>query len=92
MKARTLFLIAVTALLLLGIAGAAQSGGRGPVAGYVVQPGTASGGAYRLTGLAWQVNGTADGGGYLLQAVGRTMARGSGCCCAYLPCILRNLH
>ena len=90
MKARTLFLIAVTALLLLGIAGAAQSG-RGSVAGYVVQPGTASGGAYRLTGLAWQVNGTANGGGYLLQAVGRTMARGSGCCCAYLPCILRSL-
>ncbi|UCC63704.1 MAG: hypothetical protein JSV36_01190 [Anaerolineae bacterium] len=55
-----------------------------------VQAGTITGGGYHLTSLAWQVSGTAAGGGYALTSPQAPVLRGSGCCCTYLPCILRN--
>jgi hypothetical protein len=59
--------------------------------------GSASGGGYRLTGLApdqlqggaWQVRGGAGGGRYRLEAPTAVSSYvGSGCCCTYLPGIL----
>ena len=89
MKARTMILGTVAALLLLSAVTLAQSGGRFPSAPYMVERGTASGGLYRLTGLAWQVEGAADGGGYRLSPATPTL-RGNGCCCTWIPCVLRN--
>jgi hypothetical protein len=96
MKTRIIILLAIVALLLIGCVALAQSSG--PPSGYVVIPGTASGGHYRLTSLSWQVSGASSGGGYrLLPALSGAEGgpasptlRGNGCCCTYLPCVLRK--
>jgi hypothetical protein len=88
---RTLIaLLLVVALLAVAGAALAQSNGAGPGQPMSVQAGTSSGGSYHLTNLAWQVSGTAAGGGYALTSPQAPALRGSGCCCTYLPCILRN--
>ncbi|MBU0491014.1 MAG: hypothetical protein KKA73_29750 [Chloroflexi bacterium] len=79
-------LIIIVALLLVGGAPLAQTSGAGP---YTVQSGTAGGGEYHLTSLAWRVGGTVGGGGYRLVASDRA-AGGNQCCCTYLPIVLRN--
>lgn len=88
MKQRA-FLLVLLALLLLASIVMAQSSGAG---WYTVGPGTAAGGRYRLDSLAWQVEGTAGGGWYILSSPVRATLRGSGCCCAYLPCLFRKSH
>jgi hypothetical protein len=82
----------IIALLLVGTTALAQSSGPDVVTGYMVEQGAASGGAYRLTALAWRVSGTASGGGYRLLEPTSVTLRGSGCCCTYLPCALQNLR
>ena len=83
-------LLLVITLLAVGGAALAQSGGAGPGQAMSVQAGTSSGGSYHLTSLAWQVSGTAIGEGYALTSPYTPTLRSSGCCCTYLPCILRN--
>jgi hypothetical protein len=56
-----------------------------------------SGGHYQLTDVtlhdiqddAWQESAVASGGGYHLQVLDSPRLTGNGCCCLYLPCILR---
>jgi hypothetical protein len=88
MRARTAIAVAISGLLLLGSVVLAQTGAD-PFAHYIVTPGRASGGGYRLTSPAWQVSGTASGGDYRLLSPAQPMLRGNGCCCTYLPCVLR---
>jgi hypothetical protein len=88
------FSIAATALvcvlLLVGVV-LAQTGGASDLpTWYTVEQGTASGGSYYLTGLAWRASGTAGGGGYRLLEPASPTLTGSGCCCTYLPCMLKN--
>ena len=90
MKRMTIFLT-IAALLLLGSAALAQSGGPEPPALYSVQQGTVSGGDYQLTNLSWQVSGEASGQDYRLLDAATDGLRGSGCCCTYVPCVLRGL-
>lgn len=85
MKIRTVMLFIVVALLLLGATVQAQSS-----RWCVVETGIASGGSYQLTTLAWHVSGTAAGGGYRLLGPAAPALGGSGCCCTYLPVVLRN--
>ena len=87
MKMRNALLLAAVALLVGGSLAAAQSGG--PM-GYVVEPGTRSGGEYQLTGQGASAAVEKSGGAYRLQGGIQPMLRGSGCCCTYLPCILRQ--
>lgn len=85
--------IAVAALvcvLLAGVALAQPSGGSDPPTLYTVERGTASGGAYHLISLRWQVDGTVSGGEYVLLGPASPTLTGSGCCCTYMPCVLRN--
>ncbi len=44
---------------------------------------------YLLTPLVWRVRGSAAGEGYTLVASEGPALQGNGCCCVYLPCILR---
>jgi hypothetical protein len=83
-KAHLVIVSVIVALLLLGSATQAQPGGA-----RVVQAGVASGGHYHLTVPAWQVAGAARGGDYRLSPAA-PLLRGSGCCCTYLPCVLRQ--
>lgn len=48
-----------------------------------------SGGGYVLTPLSWQEGSLASGGDYrLLMEASPGLAAG-GCCCTYLPCVVR---
>jgi len=86
-KVRILVLIAVTVLLILGTGALAQPGGQ-----HTVPEGTTAGGNYRLTSLPWQVSGVASRDGYRLLGLAATVDYvESGCCCTYVPCILRRL-
>jgi hypothetical protein len=79
-------LLAVGALLLsLGLVALAQAGGS-------PQPGVTmlSGGHYRLVSLDVGVSVLAAGGGYMLRGPAVPELQGSGCCCTYLPCVLRS--
>jgi len=99
MRVQTVILATIAALLLLGSVALAQSGGQPVLSGYTVERGTATGGGYRLTSLAfrnaqgdtWQVSGTSSGGGYRLLGPA-SPAGGNQCCCTYLPCVVRNFH
>ena len=57
---------------------------------YRVEGGMISGGGYRVTTANWQVSGTASGGGYRLVGTMAPGLAGSGCCCTYLPCVMRQ--
>jgi hypothetical protein len=91
-------LLLVISLLAVGGAALAQTGRPGREQAPSVQAGTASGGGYHLASLAlrqaqgsaWQVSGTVAGEGYHLAVPYTPALRGSGCCCTYLPCILRS--
>jgi hypothetical protein len=87
MKVRTVILIAIAALLLLSGVALAQSSE--PPSGYVVEQGIASGGRYRLTSTSWQASGVASGGGYYLLGPAAPVSSENGCCCNWLPCVLR---
>jgi hypothetical protein len=84
-RRRGVLLAAVAALLLLSVAASAQPGG-----GYTVEEGTLTGGGYRLTSVSLPTGETMSGGGYQLLSLAKSAATGSGCCCTYLPCILRD--
>ena len=87
MKMRNALLLAAVVFLLCGNVAAAQSGG--PV-GYVVEADTVSGGDYQLTGQGASAAVEMSGGAYRLQGGIQPMLRGNGCCCTYVPCILRQ--
>jgi len=57
---------------------------------YAVEQGTVFGGGCCLTGLVWQVCGTASSAGYSPLGFSAPMLRGSGCCCVYLPLVVHN--
>ena len=97
MKVRSVILAVIVSLLLTAGAlpatapAVAQSGGQ-----YSIQGGVASGGNYRLIGSGGAAGCLASGGGYRLvrsSAVAREAlpSAGSGCCCLYLPCLLRKV-
>ena len=77
----TLLLLLV--LFLLGIGAGALAATR-----YQVEAGTISGGGYQLTTVGSQTDALATGGAYRLLEPASPGPAGSGCCCAYLPCIL----
>jgi hypothetical protein len=68
----------------------AQVGEPSQAACYVAYEGVISGAGYRLTSLVWQVSGVVTGGDYRLSRASVPNLRGSGCCCTYLPILLRN--
>ena len=92
MNARVVALLVLCTLLLAGTAlvlapwRAQADGGLRPV----VQPGTAAGGDYRLTGLGEAGAIVASGGRYRLQGEVQPMLTGSGCCCIFLPCVIQG--
>jgi hypothetical protein len=49
-----------------------------------------SGGHYRLVSVGVQADVVASGGGYTLLQPAASAGQGSGCCCTYLPCVLRK--
>jgi hypothetical protein len=84
---RVMGLVVGCVLLAVLLAGGAQAQSTGQ---YQVAGGLSSGGGYHLTTVEWQVSGSASGGGYALAAPIQPELRGSGCCCTYLPCVLRS--
>ena len=66
-------------------------------AGHIMNAETLSGGNYSLISFSpikiqedrWQVITSASGGGYHLLSLKSASTGGNGCCCTYLPCVLR---
>jgi hypothetical protein len=85
MNARIALLLFLVACLLLSTAVVAEA-----PSGYQVRAGTLSGGRYQLTSVGLQAGNVAAGGVYRLLGTTSAFQVGSGCCCTYLPCILRN--
>jgi hypothetical protein len=91
MNARVVTLLVLCTLLLAGAAlvqapwRAEADGGVRPV----VQPGIAAGGNYQLTGLDQSGTTVSSGGGYRLQGGVQPLLTGNGCCCTYVPCLIR---
>ena len=96
MKTRlVVFLIILAAALLLCASvvqspGSALAGAAGGALHIQAGPG-AAGGAYRLSGETLP-GGAISGGGYILFTPRQVQGTGLMCCCAYLPCVARNLH
>ena len=90
MKAQGVILAILATVVLLSLA-LGQSGGQPPPASYAVGLGTMCGGGYHLTSMAWQVSGTATGATYRLHSTGGPVAQRTGCCCTYLPLVVRGL-
>jgi hypothetical protein len=84
MKTRIALLLILLILALLATSAAAFSTHR-----YQIEAGTISGGAYQLTSFGTQADYLASRGKYRLLEPLALNQRGSGCCCTYLPCILR---
>ena len=85
----TAVIVLACVLLLVGAA-LAQSGSQPSPPWYAVEQGRASGGRYHLTSVSWYVSGTASSGSYRLLSLSSPTLRGNGCCCTYIPCVLRN--
>jgi hypothetical protein len=47
-------------------------------------------GSYSIVPLQWQVVGSSTGNGYTIFSPKAVSLTGSGCCCVYLPCVIRN--
>ncbi len=88
MSARVVALLVLCTLLLAGVVWVRADGGLRPV----VQPGTATGGNYRLTGLGEGGAIVASGGHYRLQGGVQPMLTGSGCCCIFIPCLVWGIE
>lgn len=94
MKRMVIFLAVV--LLLSGVvlqtaaSAVVQTGEHNLITRYSVEQTTSSGEGYRLATLAWQVDGTASGSGYILRSPTGPNLRGNGCCCTFIPCLLRS--
>jgi 4-amino-4-deoxy-L-arabinose transferase-like glycosyltransferase len=88
MKQRIILAVIIFLTLLATVVIAQPDGPRAQQ--YRVENRGASGGGYQLTGLVWQVTGTARGGNYQLLCPAASTQRGSGCCCTYLPITLRS--
>jgi hypothetical protein len=82
---RIALLAIMVTLLLMSTMASAQPGG-----GYTVDEGGIAGGSYRLTSINQPAGEPMRGGGYQLLSLAAPASTGSGCCCTYLPCILRN--
>lgn len=87
MTVRLLGLVTCCVLLAVLPVSAAPTQSPGP---YQVEDGMISGEGYSLTTVDWLVSGTAVGAGYRLLGLAAPELRGSGCCCTYLPCMMRK--
>jgi hypothetical protein len=85
MRTRITLLLVLLALVLLSAGAGALSPPR-----YQVEAATIAGGSYQLTSFATQADNVAAGGAYRLLGPSAPAGQGSGCCCTYLPCTLRN--
>jgi hypothetical protein len=84
-----LALAILASLALAGVAAAQGARSAAPPA-FAIEPGVSAGGGYVLTGLAWEFQGAAEGGGYLLQPRAQSVDPPSACCCLFLPIMLKT--
>ncbi len=88
MKTRIAVLIALIAVLVLGSVALAQAAVHNPI---VANDASASriGDSYQVTGGVWQARRAASGGPYRLLDPAAPALTGNGCCCLFLPCVMR---
>lgn len=85
MKILTTLLLILLIFALLNTGTSAQT-----VSRYQIDSGVISGGGYQLVSFEAQVATVSTGGTYSLVGPATPSLQGSGCCCTYLPCALKN--
>ena len=85
MKTRITLVLVLLAFVLLSAGVGALSTPR-----YQVEAATLTGGDYQLTSVGLQADNVSAGGAYRLLGPSAPAQPTSGCCCTYLPCIMRN--
>lgn len=88
MKAHMVLVVLLLALAGMSLVGRfvlAEPGGQ-----YILEAGRSTSRSQPLPSLDWRVSGQASGGSYSLVSSAVPELRGSGCCCSYLPALLRD--
>ena len=88
MKTQRIVAVLLTMALLMATMAIAPTGANPPGLSALAE-GTGPVGHYRLASITWPVRGSASGGGYWLVPLSQPALTGSGCCCTYLPCVMR---
>ncbi len=89
MKTRILILIAVSAVLVVWGVALATAGASNPNTAYTLPQAALAGTGYRMTSVTCQAIGAAEGGRYHLVGPASPRLTGNGCCCGFIPLILR---
>lgn len=89
MKTRIALSVVFILFLLFVSMGLAWSARQESLTVNSAESGISAFGDYHMTCEKWQVNGIASGGGYRLSSMAAPAPSGSGCCCTYLPVLLR---
>ena len=84
MKMRNLIVIILIIFLLAGSTAVAN-----PVSAVPYLSANSSRG-YTLTSLDWQLSGVSAEGSYFLFTPSLPALRGNGCCCLFLPCVVKG--
>jgi hypothetical protein len=55
----------------------------------ILESGASSSADYQISDVTWRVEGISTGGAYRLESASEPLSTGSGCCCTYLPCVIK---
>jgi hypothetical protein len=91
MMKRIAFLMVVIAFLVLVSGAVAQTEDSEILPHGQVAQGTISGGEYRLSRSVWQVGESVRGGAYQLTTQSTQSLQSGGCCCTYMPCVIKKM-
>ena len=84
MKIRNLIVILLIIFLLAGSTAVSRP------ASALTNPANNIGSSYTLNNLEWQLSGVSSDGGYFLFTPTEPALRGNGCCCLFLPCVVKD--
>jgi hypothetical protein len=92
MKSRNFIIIVLVVILLLasGAVALAQTTQDGELISYKIESSSLFGQGYQLISQAGQESSALSGGGYTLFGPTSSISAGSGCCCTYLPCLMKK--
>jgi hypothetical protein len=85
-----LILVGVAASLAARPMPASSATSPPPPAGFSMEKTTLLGSRYQLSSLSWQISGQLSGASYTLSAPSAPSLTGNGCCCNFMPCMLRK--
>lgn len=91
MKPRIVITFTIVVILLMASWALAlgRTSQNGTSTSYTVDIGSVTGTGYQLNNLTWQISGVISGKGYFISDPSASAWTESGCCCTYMPCVIR---